>query len=51
MTYSYTNKDYIIFDFITFIHIFYKKKRFSKFKKLIKKQGLPCKNDLISIES
>lgn len=36
MSYSYINKDYILLNFLAFVYIFDKKKRFLKFKKLTK---------------
>lgn len=50
MIYSLTNKDYILLDSAISVHIFHKKKRFSKFKKLTKGQDLLCRDSLILIE-
>lgn len=51
ITYNCMNKYYILLDFVTFVHVFYKKKRFVKFKTSTKKQSLLCKSNLILIKS
>lgn len=50
MTYNYINKDYILFNSVASVHVFYIKEKFSKFRKLTKAQSLLCKSDLISIK-
>lgn len=37
ITYSHINKDYTLLDFANFVYIFYKKERFLKFKRPIKR--------------
>lgn len=45
-----TSDEHTLLDSATFVHVFRRKEKFTRFKRAVRGQGLFCSNDVIPIE-